>query len=80
MSPHREQQRSLQDEAIGVRRDAEPVKKPLERVAHEQQIVRLPGLLRAIEQPLANGVGNVFHAASASIYGRITFSTRQMRA
>lgn len=52
--PRRQQHRALEHEALAVRRLSQPVEKPLQHVAGEQEIKGLAACARQIEQALAD--------------------------
>jgi hypothetical protein len=59
VEPQVEQQRTFQQELVGVGGDAEPVKQALKRIAGQDQIEVLPGLAGAVEQAGAHRGGHV---------------------
>jgi hypothetical protein len=80
--PHLEQHGPLEHERVGVRRLAEPVQEPFDAVPHEDQLELIAAFAGEVQQPLADGGGEVGrvplgHDVIASTYGRMTFATRQ---
>jgi len=79
--PDPQQHSALQDEAVGVGGATEAVKEALEPIAGQDRIrVGVDGtrvVQQASLQRLNQAVPRATHAARASMYGRITRSTRQ---
>jgi len=76
--PQVEQQRALEQEAIGMRRPAKAVEDALQGEAH-QHLVEIHALrLGQSEQARSDGRGNVLAHSVASRYGRMTLATRQI--
>ena len=73
-----EQQRALEQEMVCVRRDAQTVQQPFQRIAGEHQREVAFFGTGLVEQFGAHGGSNIapIHV-SASRYGRITLATRQ---
>jgi hypothetical protein len=57
--PKRKQHRALEHEGIDVLGLAEPIEQPLESVPDEDEVEVLLALLRQVQEPLANGRGQV---------------------
>lgn len=78
VEPQIEQQRSFQQELTGVGGDAEPVQQALEGITGQGEIEVLPGFTSTVEQAGPHGSCQVSSAHHRlSMYGRITFATRQ---
>ena len=58
-------------------RSSDPIEESLETVASEHEVEFLAAFLREIVEAIANRMGDVLRHVTASMYGLITFVTRQ---
>jgi hypothetical protein len=84
VEPKIEQQGALQQKLIGPSRNTQAIQQALERVPSEQEVeIHFVGT-RPIQQARTDGrtdiLGRAHPAARDSMYGRITFATRQIAA
>ena len=78
--PHLQHQRAFQHEAVGMFRLAQTIEKTLHDEKLQHFLERPALLVRQVQQTLPNRGCNILRHRLASRYGRMTFSTRQIRA
>ena len=64
-APEREEQRAFEDEGVGMRRWGQAIEQPLDAVPGEDELEILAALTRAVQEPLADGCGQVAALARA---------------